>query len=216
MAATFLQQRLFPTLRIGFAPMVARGKQEVPLHVRQSPWDGACGTFSLAMALALLGRIPDVSVLSERRKGIAARLWKAAREYYFDGISASELAAMIDSLDTDLFVASYSGSHRNCLEFALDQLASGRLAMVSWLSRDGSQHHWTLAVGLEGLQNRHHFSPETILMLDPGADEPQFCGYNGRLRFASSPKSRHVPYECIGGGSLRVRLTNVVAVGETK
>jgi hypothetical protein len=219
MATRFLQQRLFPTLKIGVSAMVARGNQDVPLHVRQSNWDGACGTYCAAMALALLGRISDVTVLSERRKGVAARLWNAARKHYFDGISAAELVAMIKSLDADLYTAHYSGSHRKCIGYTQMLLNAGRLAIVSWLSRSGHDHHWVLVVGTEGVQEGRAFTPQTFLVLDPGASEPQMAGYNGRLRFASLPSNSsksHIPYECVGVSALQVRLTAVVAIGEVR
>ena len=219
MAARYLQQRLFPTLKIGVSAMVARGSQDVPLHVRQSDWDGACGTYCAAMALALLGRISDVAVLSDRRKGVAARLWQAARKYYFDGITAKELAAMIESLETDLHVSYYSGSHQKCLPLVQDQLAAGQLAIISWRSKNGNDHHWVLAVGIEGVQDGRSFTPETILVLDPGAEEPQLCGYNGRLRLAPTTSVSHkpyVPYSYSGGSSLQVQLTGAVLISDRR
>lgn len=217
MARVFLQQRLHPALRIDWTATVMRGEKSTLLHCRQGDWDGACGAHCAAMALALMRRIVDATVLCDRRKGIAGRLWKAAQAHYFDGFTAAELADTIESLGADLHVMHYRGSHRKCLTYMQEQLAAGRLAIISWISRNGIDHHWVLAVGIEGLQEGRTFTPQTVLVLDPDAAEPQLCGYNGRLRFApkaSIPGNAYITYASASGWTLQVRLTSVVAIGE--
>ncbi|MDB5855087.1 MAG: hypothetical protein JWR22_3128 [Herminiimonas sp.] len=215
MTNQFLQQRLFPSLRIEQTAMVHRGQRNFGLHIRQSDLDSACGTYCAAMALALFGCITDVTVLSDRRNGIAGRLWTAAKKCYFDGVDALELASLIESLDTDLRVSYCDGSHRQCLSLVLDQLSKGRLVIVSWMTKNESTHHWTLAIGTEGLQCGRRFVPETILVLDPGADSPQFCAYNGRLTLPSGTtinNKKFIPYSCYNAGALQVRLTGAVVI----
>ncbi len=219
MRAAYIQQRLFPSLRIEHTAIVRRGGRDLPIHIRQSELDSACGAYCAAMALALLGRIADVTVLSDRRTGVAGRLWHVAKKYYFDGVSSKELAAMIDSLDTDLLVEYCNGSHRKCLAFVQDQLTARSLVIVSWLSKNGNEHHWVLAVGIEGLQDGRHFQPQTILCLDPGAAPPQLSAWNGRLKFvrdSSTSRSAYIPYTCVDGWTTQVTLTGAVTISQPR
>jgi hypothetical protein len=219
MKQSYLVQRLHPNLRIGFAPSVLHGQRLMPIHCQQGWWDSACGAHCAAIAMALLGEIHDVAVLSERRNGAAARLWKAARRKYFDGVTVEELAAMIDDMGTERKITTCTERHGKCLDFALANLARGNLVIVSWHSRRGQQHHWSTVVGVEGRQAGRDFTPSVLLCLDPGVDEPMLCGYNSRLEFTihPSPRSpRYVLYRCADGSKLAVTLTSALAIGESR
>lgn len=217
MPRMFLQQRLYPTLLLGFTPAVARDKQRhLSFHCRQGDWDGACGLHCAAMALALLGCIASVKALSTRRKGVAARLWQAAHAMYFDGMNAEDIETVLKSLAIDLYVKRLEGTHRQTLEFTQAQLASGRIAIIGFRNRRRTVDHWVLAVGLEGMQVGRRFIPQTLLVMDPGLTEPVMCGYNGRIRF-SSPltklRSNYITYLGNDGSSFAVTLTEAVAIG---
>lgn len=117
MVSLSFQQRLYPTLRIGLtATVTTEQRQGIQLHCRQGDWDGACGLHCAAMALTLLGRLNGVGNLATRRNGIAGALWKAGRDSYFDGLYGTELAALIRTLDANLYVRSYSGNHSRLLK----------------------------------------------------------------------------------------------------
>lgn len=215
---SFLVQRLHPNMRIGFVPSVLHRKKLMPIHCQQGWWDSACGAHCVATAMALLGEIHDVTVLSERRNGVAARLWRAARQKYFDGVTAEELATMIDDMGTGRTVTVCTGRHTTCLNFILAQLNCGNVAIASWHSRRGRQHHWATVVGAEGRCTGRDFFPSTLLCLDPGVETPAMCGYNSRLEFTAHPPPRstsYVRYRCADGSKLAVTLTNVVAIGTT-
>lgn len=172
------------------------------------------------MALMLLQRLSNAADLPERRRGMAAKLWKMAKRYYFDGITNDDLADVILSLDDSLYVKQCQRTHRQCLLFTIEQLMSGRLAIVSWLSRNGKDHHWTLAIGTEGMTENRIYTPETILFIDPAEpSEPYMCAQNARMRFAkggSFIRKTHLPYICASGSKVDVRLTSVIAVGERR
>jgi hypothetical protein len=210
MKQSYLVQRFHPNLRIGLVPSILQGKRLVPIHCQQSTLDSACGVHCAVMALALLGAIKDVTVLSERRKGIAARLWKAAKNSYFSGIDVAELALMLHNVGIDSPVSYRAGNHARCLAFAVAESMGGKLAIVSWQSWRGRFHHWILIVGVEGLQNGFNFTPTALLALDPGASEPRLCGYNGRLEFAETiqNKTTHNRNHIFDGYELPVRLTS--------
>lgn len=217
MKHTFLIQRYHAKLLIDFVPCAARGERAIPVHCRQDQWSSACGPHCAAMAMALLSEINSVSELSNRRNGVAARLWHAAQITYFDGTSVSQLAAMIESLETGRPVTYCKGGHQNCLAFALSHLADSHTVIVSWKSRTGRDHHWTLVTGVEGLQVGRTFTPQTLLCLDPGLEEPMLSGFNARLEFTMHPPPRRAPYvryRGTDGITLSVKLTSALAIGD--
>jgi hypothetical protein len=207
---TFLQQRFYPTLRLGLSVTVARRRGDATLHCRQGDWDGACGLHCAAMALTLLGRLSSVTTLSAPRKGIAARLWQAAAGMYFDGMSGEKMTLMLKSLHTGLRIKHFGGTHRQTLAFTQAQLRGGAVAIVGLQDRDKSIDHWVLGVGMEGMQRGRSFTPQTLLVLDPSLPEPEMCGYNGRLEFAQS--RLYVTYLANDGTELLVKLIEAVAI----
>jgi hypothetical protein len=212
-----LQQRLYPTLRIGLtATVTTERRQGIRLHCRQGEWDGACGMHCAAMALTLLGRLNGATNLASRRNGIAAAFWKAGVASYFDGVSGSELAQLIASLDPTLFVKSHCGKHSRLLKLTQAQLEAGRLVILAWSGRNGRIHHWVVAVGVEGLQDERRFRPSAILCLDPSGPEPVLCGYNGRLELVQNPASygaSYIRYLSNQGAITPATLTEAVVIG---
>lgn len=181
MATSFLQQRFYPTLRLGFKPTVARGNREISLH---------CA----AMALTLLGKINDVTSLSEQHTTVATRLWKASLATYFSGLYTGKLALIILSLNTGVKVNCRFKGHHKVLDFTKQQLREGGLIIVAWSNRKGTGGHFVLVHGVEGTQSGRTFTPTAFLVLDPDAAEPSFGGYNGRLEFTSHRNRRDSSY----------------------
>ena len=95
MKKAYLVQQFHPAINVGAFPFVLRGKKRIPVHCEQGALDSACGAHCAVIALTLLGHIRDASTLSERRNGVAARLWKAAKAKYFDGLNVDGLASML-------------------------------------------------------------------------------------------------------------------------
>lgn len=214
----YLVQRYHPNLRIGLVPSVVHGKRLMPIHCQQGTWDSACGAHCAAIAMALLGEIHDVAVLSERRNGVAARLWKAAQATYFDGVDVTQLAEMIRKTGVERRIITCTSSHARCLNFILTQLARGRIVIASWRSRRGHQHHFVVVHGIEGMQNGHRFTPTALLALDPWVGEPFLCGYNSRLEFTNHQPPRsasYILYKCSNGSKLAVTLTSTLSIGDT-
>ena len=215
MQPVFLQQRLYPTLQLGFKPTVTHSKYDVSVHVRQSDLDSACGLHAATMALILMGKITHARSLPKRRRGVAARLWQAAQETYFDGIDEIGLADMLEALNANLQINHYEGTHKKTLEFTKAELEHGGVVILSWQTKDRETHHWVLALGVEGMLSGRTFTPTALLVMDPGLSEPLMCGYNARLQLTSRPipgRVRYVSYVSNDGTSLPVMLTGGVAI----
>lgn len=215
MVVTTLQQRFYPTLRVGLEAKVVRKGREISLHCRQGKWDGACGLHCSVMALALLGKISNITDLANRRYGVAARLWKASQSTYFEGLDNHDLASMLQSLEADLSVTHCAGTHRKVLGFTQQRLDKGDLIIIGWRTESWSIHHWVLCHGVEGMQSDKKFIATTFLVLDPSGNPPQFCGYNGRLQLKSgtrSGKPSQMTYSDNNGYVRTVSLTSAVAI----
>lgn len=213
--ASFLQQRFYPTLRMGFRPTVARGNWDIPLHCRQGRWDGASGLHCAAMALTLLGKISDVTTLSGQHTTVAGRLWKASLATYFSGLHTGKLALLILSLKAGVKVDCRFKGHQKVLDFTKKQLSEGGLVIVTWSNREGADGHFVLVHGVEGTQSGRTFTPTALLVLDPDAAEPSFGGYNGRLEFTSHSARRdssYITYIENSGLTQSVTLTSALAM----
>ncbi|MDB5761993.1 MAG: hypothetical protein JWQ21_988, partial [Herminiimonas sp.] len=208
-----LIQWFHPALRIEFTASVAYGENVVPIFARQGQFDAACGPHAVAMAMSLLKEM-DVSLLCERRAGVAARLWKATQETFFEGTSVGQLAEIVESLKTGRLVEPFQGNHRQCLAYAEAQLADGHLVVASW--RSGRQHHWILIIGCEGLRVGSTFTSHALLALDPSTNEPLLAGYNARLEFAMPAATRRnssARYLTLDGEEWQVKLTSALTIG---
>jgi len=217
MTATYLHQRFYPTLRLGFKAGVTLSKHEISVHCRQGDLDGACGLHCAAMALTLMGRITHGPSLPNRRRGTAARLWQAAQETYFDGIDAVDLAEMLDALNTNLQIKHFEGNHKKTLEFTKTQIERGGLVILAYRTKDHKVHHYVLVIGVEGLQSGRTFTTATLLALDPGLREPEMCAYNGRMHLTSRPiphSSLYVDYVTNDGEKEPVTFTGAVSIKE--
>jgi hypothetical protein len=208
----YIQQRFHPRLKIGYTALAVIGKRTVPVHCRQGEIDGACGTYCAVMALTILSKINNPSILVERRSGVAARLWHLARESYFDGIKAKSLADLLESIGADIQIAVDARSRRSVLMFSKEQLSLSRLVILSWRTRKYTLHHWVLVVGIEGLQRGRTFIPTTFLCLDPGAEYPILCGYNGRLELDESESGAGRYYCTDDTDAVSVTLTGAVSL----
>jgi hypothetical protein len=215
-----VHQRLYPTLRVGFAP-TATGKrgQPVRVHARQGEWDGACGLYCAAMALTILGKITGATRLPDRKYGAAGALWSGGQSNYFEGLDGYELTCLLQGVDPELFVRWRQGTHSEVLRIAKAQLDAERLPILAWSSRSGGVHHWVLAVGIETVQKSGKPYASAILCLDPSRPEPVLTAYNGRIELLDNPRSygpEFVRYVTNQGDTAAVTLTELVAVGNNR
>jgi len=214
----YIQQRFHPSLLIGSSIYVRRGLKKVPIHCQQGDFDGACGAYCAAMSLAILGRIYDPSVLCDRARGVASRLWRVAQSSFFDGLNVDQLADSLIDVDPTLDVKTCDfDDELRILAFIKREIEKERLLIVSWHSQRGNTHHWILLIGVEGVSRNETFKPTAFLALDPGTDAPIMTGYNGRLE-VSGATGRHATagnmiYEAAWQNRVRVELTSAISLG---
>ena len=65
------------------------------------------------------------------------------------------------------------------------------VAIVTANAKNSKFKHWSLALGIEGMVAGRETKPDTILLLDPSANEPSYRPHNARLRVPiTGPGSR--------------------------
>ena len=174
---------------------MTKQKREEPMRVffPQSDIDGACGLHSLCAALVILNEAKSsaLSDMSRRKHGVPAAVWAAFQPTYFTGVNPPEFVELVKSLNLQLQVTARHGHEHGVDAAALDWLMHGDLVAVAFESVPNSRtRHWALGVGVEGSCLARKELPDTILLLDPSADEPHFGVANARLKALPRTSSR--------------------------
>lgn len=152
------------------------GRSWQQAHYKQGDLDSACGAYSIAMALNLIGVFDaDVFTDDEGRDGRtrAAKLVKRIDEshLYSNGLTREEVYDIInDSFGTIVTIESTDDDHEDTdiLDFTIERILDNKPVIlgIDWSTGGG---HWVVAVGVE-----YDFHGEIlgICVLDPSEDAP--------------------------------------------
>ncbi|WP_420996523.1 hypothetical protein ACKI2N_032625 [Cupriavidus sp. 30B13] len=182
-----LIQTLHPALCLGRQLTLAASGAR--LFSRQGDWDGGSTLHCVAMALALLGKLPDPVRIPSRQSTAAAKLWDQAWPHYLHGLTLTELASFLWELNAGVRPVEKSGNPAALLRFCTRELASGWPVIVGWGQRHPARHHAALAIGVEARRVGRTTTPQALLLLDPAEAEPSLAGCNARMAFAPSGES---------------------------
>lgn len=144
---TVLVRRLYP----GF-------KSSVPF-VHCGAWDRP-GVFVAAMALTLLGVLPEPSNVRDQATGPAAQFWDKAWPHVLLGLTASELAALFWEVRLGVQPQQLVVDH-------LGMLTSKALVRNQAFVLTDGRERAVLVAGVEGAQQGHRFEAEALLLVDP-------------------------------------------------
>ncbi|HHJ1300200.1 hypothetical protein OGV25_01240 [Pseudomonas sp. P1B16] len=160
----------------------ARGGQLV--HLRQGGLDGACGPYSVVMALITLG----VMGYGEARN---MYLWHGnSREGRFrseirslgalvsEGTDHKDMLRLVECFSGVGVGAEYvTGSKKDIVQQVQDSIdcMSAPIIGVRW---PGGSGHWMMVVGYQGYENEGDFQITHLLCLDPGSETPRTSLWN--------------------------------------
>jgi hypothetical protein len=198
-----LIQKLHPSLCPGRQLTVAGSSK--PLFSRQGDWDGGSPLHCSAMALALLGKLPDPVQVRQYPSGPEASFWDRAWPHYLHGLTLSELASFLWELNCGARPVTTEGNAAAVLRFCCRELSKDWPVIVGW--RHQRRAHATLAVGIEGRQRGRRFTPHALLLLDPAESEPGLGGFNARLEFG-----KHKPCLVTATATQPVTLEGAVSI----
>ena len=178
-------QRYFSPLQTG-RYLLKQSKRQQPVRVffHQGDIDAACGIHVFAAVLVLFDLAKSVALqeMPRRRYGLPAEVWKAFKHTFFTGVHAHEFVDLINSLKLPLSLTLRDNKEGGLDRWLVDCLMRGELvAIVTANAKSPRYKHWSLAVGVEGMVVGKETRPDTILLLDPSASEPQYCCWNSRL-----------------------------------
>jgi hypothetical protein len=150
--------------KTGPAVTVGGRREPQPIHLRQGEMDGACGPHCVLMALMALrvvrrGWVTDSPANAPRSVKAALRL---TSEWYFCGTAVRDLAQIVQPLDRLVTASASKASHAALIPFILANLAEERLVVVGVHNSARRLKHWTLALGVAGVEKRANFTPSTF------------------------------------------------------
>lgn len=209
-------QKIHPALQSG-RQLTLSGSNTATFSF-QGCWDGGCALHATAMALAMLGRLPDPLRVSSRRRVPEAEFWRCAQPFYLSGISLEELQVLIRALDWELRTAYFEGAHEDVLRFSEREVSRGRPVILSFRQSHRTSLHAVLAIGIEGQRIGRTFRGHTLLVIDSAEAEPVLAAYNARIswtaphRRKSDQRARYIT----GFDQRKVTLTGAMSIRTMK
>jgi hypothetical protein len=184
-------QRYYHALQTGHYLLKQALRQDpVRVFFDQGSIDSACGLHVLCSVLVILDQAKSVALvdMAKRKYGVPATVFEAFEHTFFNGVSGKDFVSLINSLKLPLNLTLMEAINGDCDRWVVDCLMAGELVAVVTASAKNTSRdqHWTLAVGVEGLCVGREHRPDTILLLDPSATEPNYRPHNARLRVATS------------------------------
>lgn len=169
------------------------------IHLAQGSMDGACGPYSLMMALLICGLIDredliDLKSVDRRTKpGKLLNLLQQYQGLFRNGTNTKELKKMLS--DSYKKVLSTVSPKEEKLDKDLRIFIKNHLELnhpvILWLTFSGSDGHWVVVVGYEYDKREEFMNFESVeaewanrivnkfLLLDPGEDAPTVSAWNG-------------------------------------
>ncbi|HEY3536646.1 MAG TPA: hypothetical protein VGL01_04375 [Trinickia sp.] len=205
-----LIQKLHPALYPGARLTLDDTRR--PLFSRQGDWDAGSALHCAAMALAMLGRLPDPVNVRGYASGPVPHFWDRAWPHYLHGLTPSELAAFVWELDAGVQPVPLEGSADELARLCVLELAAGWPVLVWIVNCRTDERHAALVVGIE----EHDAIPTTLLLLDPAGAAPVLAACNARLEFGGANASYITAEATVKAGvdgAVSIRLLDAEATG---
>jgi hypothetical protein len=196
-----LIQKLHPALYPGRQLALAGSRQ--PLFSRQGVWDSGSALHCTAMALSILGRLPDPVDVRGYASGPVAHFWDRAWPHYLHGLTPSELASFVWELDTGVRPIQAEDSPNELPRFCAREISAGWPVIVWVVNRHTDERHAALVAGIE----EQEAILKALLLLDPAEAAPVLAACNARLELGES-QALYVTTEA----SVRAGLDGAVSI----
>jgi hypothetical protein len=165
-----------------FGPAVERDGKLIPMFLRQSDLDGACGAHCVLMILVALGKLTrdQVTSLGETLPCHASRkAWSWIRRDYFVGVDTVELCKLVHLFKTIVCCSATFAKGKRAARWAHSQLARGRFVVAGMEGDQQGFDHWALVVGYE---QREAGGAGRFLLLDPASDTKRNLCWNSEYQ----------------------------------
>ncbi|MBX0330826.1 hypothetical protein K2Z83_24515 [Oscillochloris sp. ZM17-4] len=195
MMATYSVIDLIDTEHAGPTAISPSGERQ-KVFLRQGDADGACGPYSMLMALLICGLVDrdhiDYFARLDRRTNYGKLMDQLDKHsgLFRDGTTLDELVSVIEGVFTHhLSFEQNSAAGTEVRGFVYTQVAAGHPVILGLQFAEGN--HWVVVVGLEYHADQ---SISRLLLLDPSGPPPAGCAWNCLITLQGTG-SRY-PYTC--------------------
>ena len=172
------------------------GRSWQKAHYKQGDLDGACGAYSIAMVLNILGVFEADNLYSDsdsEKVDNRKAEWKLInvlneQGLYRDGLDSSDIQEIL-SENYSKYVTTQCAIKK---EHDLAELATAWLdknnPVIIRISYDNNNSHWVVVVGYVIDEYKNVCA---LLTLDPGNGSPSYCLWNGILDLEKLPRKTY-------------------------
>lgn len=161
-------------------------------HFRQGDLDGACGVYSIAMVLNMIGVFESEELCSDTEFDQRTAEWKLIKALnenglYRNGLASDDISRILTTTYSKFItVDCIDKKHKliNHIQECLDL----DLPLVLGIQFNKSHGHWCVAVGYAVDENGRI---SHILTLDPGYDTPKCSFWNGIIDLDKEPYKKY-------------------------
>lgn len=169
------------------------GRSYQKAHFKQGDLDGACGAYSVAMVLNILGVFEAEEICSDNNIDKRTSEWKLIRALndqglYRDGLNSEEIQKiLLDNYHSRVNVQCASKESKHDIVEITKNWIDGDNPIILRLGFDKYNGHWVVAVGYLEEENGEI---SDFLTLDPGSKSPTYALWNGILNLHKEPRKR--------------------------
>lgn len=181
----------------------------VPVFLRQSDLDGACGPHCALMALIALGQVTREEVTSVGAKLMShplKRAWSWIMRDYFVGLDTAELVKLVRLFNGALGYGFTEARGARAARWVTEQLDDGSFVIIGIETARNHYDHWALAIGYVPAElDKYRF-----LLLDPASDAPKAECWNAVFEMAAG--GHYGIFEDGWGKRFAAELSGAVAI----
>ncbi|MDD2899554.1 MAG: hypothetical protein PHI31_12680 [Desulfuromonadaceae bacterium] len=196
-----------------------------PIHLQQGSLDGACGIYSLFMALTICGAVKDkdhkalLSADPVRKNTSTGRalfqiqkLTTKDSMLFRDGVHLSQLKKIIDDAYKTSIKPEENNPNVDIKDFIIEEIDKNSNPVILHLcDASGRGGHAVVVVGTECSDVKKNFS--RLFLLDPGVPTPTLAAWNSIIDL--SPRSEvHKKWDV--NGEQKIKLHRALAIKRKK
>ena len=162
-------------------------------HFKQGDLDGACGAYSVAMVLNILGVFEAEEICSDNvidKRTSEWKLIKALNEegLYREGLTSGKIQKILsDNYGSRVCVQiANKASGHTIADIAKNWIDNEKPVILGFVGKNYA--HWVVAVGY--IENEDKVISD-ILTLDPGSESPKYALWNGILNLSRESRKRY-------------------------
>ena len=169
------------------------GRSWQKAHYKQGDLDGACGAYSVAMVLNILGVFEAENICSDNPIDKRTSEWKLIKALneeglYREGLTSDKIQRILmDNYGSRVTVqcASKAGNH-DIAEITKNWIDDNKPVILGLVGQNYA--HWVVAVGY--IEDEYGILSD-LLTLDPGSSSPTYALWNGILNLHKEPRKRY-------------------------